>query len=123
MREHVFPLTRLTDDATASGAGFELAGEGGDLRLEACRGLTCRGIAASGLRKTLMRQRQRQVIGDASSEADVFVAELIGFAREEEQRSKHRVAEWHRHPQQRANAEPVEHPAAHGRRWDFGLDV
>ena len=45
VREHVLPLLRLSDHAPLAGAGFELAGERGHLRLETRRHFARLGIA------------------------------------------------------------------------------
>ena len=62
LRQHVLPLPRMADDAAMAGARLELAGQRGDLRLEARRRLARLGIASRRLGQPLVRQRQRQVV-------------------------------------------------------------
>jgi hypothetical protein len=77
MREHVFPLLRLSDHATLSGARFELAGQCRDLRLEASRHLARLGLAPRRLRQPLVRERECEVIRDSTREVHVLFAEGI----------------------------------------------
>ena len=70
-----FHCARMADDAALAGARLELAGQRGDLRLEPRRRLARLGIAARRLGEPLVRQRQRQVVGDAPGEVDVVLAE------------------------------------------------
>ena len=94
----------MSDDAAHPAAGLELAREGGHLGLEP-------GGRGRGLGQVLMRQRERQVVGDAACEVDVVLGEAIDLARREEERPEHAGAErqWHAH--RRAGAEPEEPPA------------
>ena len=71
LRQHVLPLLAVADDAAQAAAGLELAGQRGDLRLEPA---ASRGSARALLGQPLVRQRQRQVIGDAAREVDVVLA-------------------------------------------------
>ena len=86
LRQHVLPLLRLPDDAAMTAARLELAGQRRDLRLEPRGHLARFGVAARRLGQPLVRQRQREVVGDAPREVDVVVAERVGLPRQEEQR-------------------------------------
>src|SRR3954454_9184495 len=70
-----------------------------------------------------MRDRERQVIGDATAEVEVFLAEAIEIARQKEDRPEHVAAERHRYPQRRADAKPPEQLTADAARLDFDVSI
>ena len=72
-----FHCLRSPDDAPQAAPRLELAGERGDLRFETGRGLARLLIAPRRSASSLVRQRQRQVIGHPAREVDVVVAELV----------------------------------------------
>src|SRR5262245_38790433 len=77
VRQDVLPLSRSAHNTPLTGARFELAGQGGDLRFESCGGLTRFCMTARGLREPLVRQRQREVIGDTPAELYVVLGERL----------------------------------------------
>jgi hypothetical protein len=77
VRQDIPPLWRVAHDAAMAGARFELTRQRSDLRFELCRSFASCGIATGCLRQTLMRERQRQQIRDASSEIDVGFGESV----------------------------------------------
>ena len=69
-----------------------------------------RAAVAARLGEVLVRQRQRQVVGDAAREVDVVLGEAVDVARREEERAEDAGAERQRHPHGGPGAEAREPP-------------
>ena len=113
----------MANHATMAGAGLELAGQDGHLRLEPCSRLTRRGIPARRFGEPLMRQRQGEMIRNAPGEVDILVGKTSRIPREEEERSEHIAAERDRNAKRGACPHCSQQPAANRFGGNLAVDV
>ena len=121
--EHIFPPPRAPDHAPVSAGRFELACQRGHLRFEPRRHFARLRVAPRRFGQPLVRDRQRQVVGDAPPEIDVIVQERIGLPRQEEERPEHLAAKRQHDAQRRFHAKVLEDAPANSVARHLRIDV
>jgi hypothetical protein len=102
--EDVLPGWRLTDHTAGAIERLQLGRQRPDAAFELHRPLAGLGGALRFLGQTLVRQRQRHVVGYACCDEHIASGVLAGLQRGEAQRSEHLVLHANRHMQDRTGS-------------------